>query len=519
MVKTQNRRRSSNLILKPRGAFSPRVQKVGPEHFGIVSVDCAKARSKWMLADFYGNVLIPPTLVEHNRADCEAAVARLRQGMQERAIHDVLVAVERTGRYHHVILNALSAAGLDVRVVHPFATQQFRLPADPGYKTDDTDLAAIHRAAVNGFALQQVPLDPSWTQLQLLARHRRDWVHKTTTLCCQIREHLHAALPGYAACFACLWASRLAFALLRRIRSPQDVQRAGREGLATWLKEDQVRFQKETLDKLLAWSASAATGDPAGEVHLRVALALENDREQKERDIQALERDLAARVARTAYVRLLAIPGINVVSTADFAGEMGPITGYASPKNVTGRAGLCPSRSQSDQVDRADGPLRRCANRALRFAILQIADNLATCNRYYAAKVKAWKVEGKDPRHSRVRIGSGFVRVAWALLAGGQVYNHPLARDRSYVLEKLMTFHVKHATPMDQTLADLQATIRQLPPSGFAAEAAPLRRELDAIEQGRRRGPQPLGKILPLVLARLGIASVQSGESGVRDLT
>ena len=31
--------------------------------------------------------------------------------------------------------------------------KQLRLPAHPGNKTDDTDLAAIQRAAVNGFGL------------------------------------------------------------------------------------------------------------------------------------------------------------------------------------------------------------------------------------------------------------------------------------------------------------------------------------------------------------------------------
>ena len=48
-------------VAKPSGSLHPRVQKVGPEHFGIVAVDCAKARSKWMLADFYGRILIEPS--------------------------------------------------------------------------------------------------------------------------------------------------------------------------------------------------------------------------------------------------------------------------------------------------------------------------------------------------------------------------------------------------------------------------------------------------------------------------
>ena len=50
-------------VAMPSGSLHPRVQKVGPEHFGIVAVDCAKARSKWMLADFYGRILVPPTVL------------------------------------------------------------------------------------------------------------------------------------------------------------------------------------------------------------------------------------------------------------------------------------------------------------------------------------------------------------------------------------------------------------------------------------------------------------------------
>ena len=51
------------VLQKPNGVLHPRVQKVGPEHFGVVSVDVAKFRSKWMLCDFYGNVIIAPSHV------------------------------------------------------------------------------------------------------------------------------------------------------------------------------------------------------------------------------------------------------------------------------------------------------------------------------------------------------------------------------------------------------------------------------------------------------------------------
>ena len=46
--------------------ISPRVQKVGGEHFAIVCVDPAKHRSEWMMADYFGNLLIEPQTVEHD---------------------------------------------------------------------------------------------------------------------------------------------------------------------------------------------------------------------------------------------------------------------------------------------------------------------------------------------------------------------------------------------------------------------------------------------------------------------
>ncbi len=67
---------------------------------------------------------------------------------------------------------------------------------------------------------------------------------------------------------------------------------------------------------------------------------------------------------------------------------------------------------------------------------------------------------------------------------------------------------------MADVLRDLQAAIGHIPPREYAAEAKPLQDEYRKIQDGRRRGPQLLGDILPLVFARLGVGAVQSVESG-----
>ena len=64
------------------------------------------------------------------------------------------------------------------------------------FPPNDTDLAAIFRAATHGLGLLEPPWPDDYLTIQLLRRHRRDLVDKNSKLCCQIREVLHGAMPG-----------------------------------------------------------------------------------------------------------------------------------------------------------------------------------------------------------------------------------------------------------------------------------------------------------------------------------
>jgi len=203
---------------RPQVAIQKRVQAVGPEKFGIVAVDCAKARSKWMLTDFYGNILNPPTNVEHDRSSFQLAILTLKQ--------------------------------------------------------------------------------------------------------------------------------------------------AGQKGITRWLDDAKIRFHKATIERVVVWAANATEPDPMAIFHTRVWMSQLDDWTQKTQQIHAIERELAGIFVKTPYVLLLPHPGINVVTAAELGGEMGPLKNYASARAVCGRAGLFPSRYQSDEVDRT-GKLTRFRNAKL----------------------------------------------------------------------------------------------------------------------------------------------------------
>src|SRR5262249_33313865 len=273
-------------------------------------------------------------------------------------------------------------------------------------------------------------------------------------------------------------------------------------------QQEGLHCRTETFHKILAWAVQAPPDAGHTAERRRLLVSLDDDRLAKSRQILEVERDLARGIVHTPYVLLMVIPGVNVVTVADLAGELGPIAWYRDANAITGRAGLVPTRYQSDQVDRANGPLRRRGHRRLRAVLMQTADNLARCNHYFRARAEQWARAGKDPRWARVKIAKMFSRLAYAMVAGRQLFPHPCAQPRHYVVAKLLQCQAEQGTALRAMRRDLEAAADQLPVTARAAEAEPLQQELDALAQ--RRGVQPLAEIIPLVLARLAGRVVQS---------
>jgi len=517
--KKRTRSRSGKFRLavlgKPSGVIQPRVQEVGPERFGIVAIDCAKARSKWMLADFYGKVLIPPTTVEHQRTAFQLAVCQLKQAQEQHQLKDTIVCIEMTGIYHKPVWRAFRKAGFETRLVHPFASSHYRLPEHGDIKTDDNDLAAIFRAAVNGFGLVEKEVPPIYQEMQILCRHRRDLVNKRSKLQCQIRHHLEHCLPGLTALFdgSELWIQATPVHLLKAIAehggTADDVVEAGQQGIAKWLKDAGIRFHQRTIDRVVVWASNAATHDEMAPTYTRVWQTLLEDWLLKQKGIAELERNIASVFVQTPYVLLLSHPGINVVSGAELAGELGPIENYASAKAVSGRSGLFPSRYQSDQVDRG-GNLSRFRNGRLRAAWLLVADNMTKCNAYWRQKATVWKAQGHDPRDIRCRVANRLTRTVFQMIFGRRLYQHPSRLDRSYVMEKLLVYHREHQTAPHVIVRDLEQAAVQIPKTSHKDEAKPLVAAYEKSRRSRRREPQALATLLVAVLARLGVDDLES---------
>lgn len=500
----------SRYIGKPAGRIQQRVKAVGPEHFGIVAVDCAKRRSKWMLCDFYGKVIIEPTTVEHNAGSLQAMTDQIALVCKDQGVVDLIAAVEMTGIYHRPAQRALRKAGVDTRTVHPFASSHYRRPLHPDEKTDDHDLEAIFHAAVKGYGLAIFPVSETYQALQAISRHRRNLVKQRARLQVQIRLLLHRTMPGYADLFdnQKMFTYATVIRIAAKYPSAKEIQRAGVEKIVAYLKKEKQRFNSRNIERIVAWSRNAAEPEPLADLLSQQWIGLNRLREILSSQIQAAEQKMSKFLVKTPYVLLLSVTGINVVSAAQLAGEAGPIEHYATAAAINGRAGLFPSRYQSDETDCADGPVARHCNRRLREACLTIAMNLITCHPYYrglSSLMATQKVKSID-RHCRIANRS--MRMVFQLVGGRQVWRGR-GVDREYLLDKLRQFHRSRATPLTQVVRDMEEAFQWLPDSTYAAEAKPL---LEAAGK-KTRGPIQLSDLLLPLLTRLGVPPSEELES------
>ena len=497
VTKTKNQkslRSQKRSIGKPGGLINDRVKRAGPEHFGIITVDCAKRRSKWMLSNFYGKVIVEPTTVEHT-AGFVAALCK------DEKLTDSIVAIEMTGIYHRPVQRAFRKAGFETRTVHPFASSHYRQPLHPGSKTDDHDLEAIFHAAINGYGLASLAVTEVYQSLQAVSRHRHNLVKQRARLQIQIRRLMHQTMPGFADLFAdnMLFNKSIAMPVALKYSSATAIKKAGVDGIAMQLRKSKVRFQTRTIEKIVTWSATAANTCELATMYTRQWKQLNELRKLLCQQISAVEQESAGFLAKTPYVLLLSVRGISVVSAARFAGEAGPIEHYASARAINGRAGLYPSRYQSDEVDRSGGKLVRQCNRKLRGAAMLIAENLIKNHPYYRGLSALWKQQKVHTRDNRCRIANRAMRMVFQLISGRQMWRGK-GVDCDYLLFKLREFHRTHKTPVQEIVRDMNEAFAWLPKSSHATEAKPLAE----LARKKTRGPQAIGDLLIPLLIRLG---------------
>lgn len=500
-----------------RENLQPRVERVGPERFGIVAVDCGKPEFCLCIRDFYGRVLLEPREFPVSKAGLDLAGAVVADTLKQRGIRDQLCAVEMTGRYHRPVFQALAKAGYEVRYVHPLVTSLMRRSSDPGTKTDPIDTEAIHRAALAGLGMIPEPLSDEQLQWRLLTRRRRDLVGKAAKLKTQLKETIEAYLPGFTREWKDFWGSGVPCALACEFGSAPELLEADAARFRAAAKEAATLIQIGTVRKLRAWARRAAPADRCPEVSRRYARSLRRDLLAKQEEIRCLELELAGFLCRTPYVRLLAVPGIGVIAAGDYGAELGPMENYATPRAICGRAGLYPSRYQSCRTDRPDGPLVGARNRTLRAAVMRLAYNLYRCNDYYMALGQRYRERHSD-NSPLVVVANRFSRLSYYIVLKDDLIQHSALARKETVLRKLMEFFGQRDADARTVTEALSRAVRQLPNGMLVVEKEQMETRHAEFQQKRRTpGVRAASELMAEALLRIKERLGEEPESSEQD--
>jgi transposase len=451
-----------------------RVRKIGGDKFGVLVVDSSKKNVEVWMTDFYGEPLWEesrtfPISDGHMKELIHVVSGTCRQ----HGLKDLVVGIEQTGRYHRPIQRAL-AQRWEVKAIHPFVTKQLRQPASPGVKTDGVDLEAMDRAIISGYGDDQRAVPMHYTKWQLINRAREDDVDRRRRLKQQCQERLHAFMPGYAGLFETLWETPAAMAIAELYGSAKRLLATDADAISEQLRGQGLRMMRPTINRVLAWAADAPSPDPGGALNRRIWSDNLRLLEHLGRDILHYERSLAAYLVQTPFVLLLGIPGINVVSASGYGSEVGPITHYIKPSHLNGRAGLFPSRYQSDETDCADGPMVGGRNVRLRDAVMEIVMNLILHNDYFQGWSNLRATRGWSKKKIHVAIANRFNRIAYHMVAGRMLFDHPCLKKRHPVLKKVAVFSLAHGIKPQTTMSLVAKAARQLPADAVAGELTAL---------------------------------------------
>lgn len=491
-------------------------KKVGGDKLGMVIVDPHKNGSVMKMVDYYGVELLPPRDYRNTAADMRALVADVEKMVEEKGLKDVVAGVEMTGRYHSLVKRTLRNRW-KVRMIHPFATKGMRLPASPGVKTDPVDLAAMERALRDGYGFEDRDLPPFHQKLRDISRAREDLVAVRTAEKNKMLERLEELMPGYANLFDDIWAADAATTLIEVFATPEAVRVSTVESLKMAVEARGALMRWETAAMVRDWAVKAHDPEPESLEIRRVILldTIKGIRRLFEM-IEKYERMMFELFVEDKSVLLVGARGVNVVSVASYAAELGPIGHYIAPKHISRRAGLCPSRRQSAETDYADGPIVKACHVRLRDALMELARGLMRYNEHFAGWALARRREGWDALKAQVAIANRFARISYYVLAGSEPYRHPSGEGFEAVMPKLLGFALSRGFEEEEAFGLLEKAARQFPPSALPMEIMALedRKGLCRKMIGRR----PSNGLVERIVQVLKSSAQEENREGTSDV-
>ena len=405
--------------------FQQRVREVGADGCVLVGVDVGKHYALALVADGFGQLLVPAVEFALDEAGVQALEAAVLKAAAGRGARLIRFGVEACGHYHRLLLARLRCAGWDAVELSPAQVAAAR--GQMGYrriKTDWRDASAMIEVLVRVGGQVAHPQAEAIGELQAWVAHRQRKHAARVALGNQLLGTVDLVFPGLQGCFTNLLERKGGMLVVRQLACDVDrVAELTPAGLRAFAAEHGVRMTADkTVPVIAAAQRALRLSEPERLVRLQMLAADLALLDALFAQIAAADAAVEQVLPRTPARVLLSLPGVGAIRAGAYAAALGDPARFPTAEHAYRASGLVPSQSDSAGVRRR-GRIGREGSAPLRSAMIDLGRGLAQHDDQFAAYRQQLLARGKRPKVAAVAVGHRAHRLAFALMRTQTTYD------------------------------------------------------------------------------------------------
>lgn len=394
----------------------------------IVGVDIAKEVQWARFCDQRGREVCKALRFENTTNGFESLSKQIEKLRTEKALFSVLVGMESTGHYQKTLIHYLKGRGYTVVLVNPHHTRRAKeLDDNSQTKHDQKDALTIARLVKDGRFYECYQPEGCWAELRVLSSTRLD-IKRQENAC---KNRIHAVIdeyfPEFTTVFKYPLKGKTALHLLKACPFPADILALGAQGVLAVIKQAVKKTVGEKKARQLVEAADSSVGvtygREAARLRLRILLAELELYQRRLEDVEAaMERELEKTGLRE---RLLAIPGIGVVSLANFLGETGDLSRFSNGQQLVRLAGYNLTENSSGKNKSQRGISKR-GRKNLRSVLYNMALVMVSRNAEMKEIYRRLKGREQNPlkkKQALIAIACRIAKMLFSIARHGEEYD------------------------------------------------------------------------------------------------
>lgn len=393
----------------------------------IVGVDIAKFKHVARAQDNRGVEFGKPITFENTQAGFELFVSWYQQIVTERGFQDVIVGMEPTGHYWLNLAHFLREKQVKYGVVNPMHVKKSKeLDDNSPTKNDIKDAKVIAQLIKDGrYAVPSLP-QGIYAELREAVKIRE---HLTTDLCV-VQARVHNWLDRYFPEFLTVfkdWECKSAIQMLSLYLLPHELVQVPEETLLQHLREAAKRGLGLGRIKNLKGAASRSvgikTGSELAKMELKLLLTQYKWLHNKLEELEARLDELLIQIPHVP--QLLAIKGIGRDTIAGFLAEVGDISQYRHPKQITKLAGLN-LKTNSSGTHKGQTKITKRGRKRLRALLFRVMMPLVAKNAAFRALHEYYTKRSINPlkkMQSLIALCNKLIRILFGILKKGHEFS------------------------------------------------------------------------------------------------